>query len=354
MPMGKGFTITNHSGLGAMILAGYDIHTKVSSDNSGHVRRRGLPRIKITAIANDAVATLVSLAYSTSSLAHSKTVLGLILGTGCNAAVSMETNRLGPSKWAVKSEGLDSSHVVVNTEWTISGAAGPLHNMKLITSWDQALDNASTKPGFQPFEQMTAGNYLGEIVRLVVLDWFTNECHYVEACLPSALLRHNAISTTLLSQTVATTDDPEGLAMVLNGRHGPGGEETRRWTTEIASALIEVERIVSRRSAALVAAAIVGLLLSTGDLLFERHDAFENVDASPPPQELLVAYCGGLICQYRGYREQMQEFLDSLVADLGKYPRIVLREASEGGVIGAAVLSATMLDSMDTLRATGV
>lgn len=63
------------------------------------------------------------------------------------------------------------------------------------------------------------------------------------------------------------------------------------------------------------------------------------------PLELVVAYTGGIIQQYPHYKETCQRFIDRLVMrggpqDSGK--SVFLREASEGGIIGAGVLAGTV------------
>lgn len=352
MPMGKGFAITSDHELGAMVLAGYERYTK-PYERVGTYPSAGLPRLKITAIANDAVATLLSLAYSTRPTEQSKTVLGLILGTGCNAAVPMKLQALGLTKWLPNHFDPRSTEVVVNTELTIRGAAGPLREMELITRWDKALDKDSPKPGFQPFEQMTAGSYLGEIVRLVVLEWYTNGLRFDKACLPAAFLERNGLTTTFLAQTVATVTEPQVLSSKLRNITGLEDSQHWMWTAELAAAVLEAERAVLRRSAALIGAAIMGLLLCSGDVVLEQSNThgLENTrklgSNSPAPQNLIVAYCGGLICLYPSYKEQIQEYLDALLVGLlpeCSHIRIVLQEASEGGVVGAAVLSATTIE----------
>ena len=345
MPMGKGFEINSGHELAAMIYAGYARHTRSHvSDNTPVVYH--IPKLKIHAISNDTVATLVSGKYSTRRTPNKKTVIGLVLGTGCNAAIAMKLSGLGQSKWPAQHGDPDQTEVIVNTEWTIRGAAGPLHELQLITRWDEALHQNTHCPGFQPFEYMTAGSYLGEIVRLIMVDWFTNSLQIPKADLPLAIIMHNGINTTFLAANVATAEDVQVLASRLNESEELGANERWTWTAQFANALFLVERAVLQRSAALIAAGILGLLLSTREVRSTQPDktksgVFDSGSISPPVQELVVAYCGGLICLYPGYKEQIQTFVDRLAEELVESPenvRIVLQEASEGGLVGAAVL----------------
>ena len=336
LPMGKGFTITSNPDLGAMVLAGYARHTKT------------LPRIKIVAIANDAVSTLISLCYVTEPKSRSRAVIGLILGTGCNAAVTMKTTAISPVKLATVMKAERCSEMVINTEWTMKGAVGPLNDLGLITSWDAALDRAVGTPGFQPFEYMTSGHYLGEIVRLVVLDWMTTELKLEANSLPSALVQPYALTTTFLTRNVETAKDSFELADTLNASSPLYTAENWNWTPELANIVLRAERAVLLRSSAMIAAAIVALLISAGELTVGRLNCAIDIEkedprALKPVKELIVGYCGGLICLYGGYKERIQAFVDRMVCTLivERDVRVVLREASEGGVIGAGVLAAT-------------
>ena len=346
MPMGKGFTITSDPDLGGMVLRGYERYTMPHVQNTRRMLH-ALPKLRITAITNDAVATFMALSYSTRPTSQSKTVIGLILGTGCNAAVCLKTQALGASKKPSGRTVLGHSRVVVNTEWTLRGTTVALSELDLITRWDKVLDEQCHNPGFQPFEYMTAGSYLGEVVRLVLLDTYTNLLHIEETHLPSALVHHHAVTTPFLAQTVAINNDPRTLAERL--RETDGFEESKHWTwtIELSTIFLEVERLVLRRSAAMIAAAILALLLTSGEVVVKdsngssapTRSALEGPDTVT---ELVVAYCGGLICLYPGYQAQIQAFLDENLHELcaSQHLRIGLREASEGGLNGAGVLSA--------------
>ncbi|MCJ1287152.1 hypothetical protein MMC26_006500 [Xylographa opegraphella] len=349
MPMGKGFAITSYHDLGEMVLGGYERYRKPRLDGGKHFLQ-GLPELRITAISNDAVATFLSLSYSTRTTLQSKTAIGLILGTGCNAAVCLKLDALGSSKRPSHLTVSDHSTLVVNTEWTLRGSTATLREIGVITRWDKALDEESHNPGFQPFEYMTAGAYLGEVVRLVLVDTYINFMHIERTRLPSGLLQRHAVPTSFLAQTVGTTNDPETLAERL--RDTPGFEESEHWTwtAHLCAVFLRIESLVLRRSAAMIAAAILALLFTSGDMGVEeahRADTTTRSSSELPDSvdELVVAYCGGLICLYPGYRAQIQASLDTILLDLTQRPtpRVVLREASEGGLIGAGVLSALAL-----------
>jgi len=119
--------------------------------------------IRITALLNDAVATLLSHAFT-----RPMTRMGLICGTGTNATCLCPTQYLSDEKYHHE-DGARAweEFVLVNTEWSMFGG-GELP----VTDYDRIVDQESPMPGFQPFEQMVSGRYIGEIVRLVCLDGF--------------------------------------------------------------------------------------------------------------------------------------------------------------------------------------
>lgn len=353
MPMGKGFAITTNLNLGAMLLAGYERHTERVPVNGQRNKSVALPRVKIAAITNDTVATLASLAYSVRSEPLSRVAMGLIVGTGCNATIPMKLEALHPSKRISRSLSKKSrpseDEVIINTEWTINGAAGPLRDLDLVTKWDMMLDKATDAPGFQPFEYMVAGRYLGELVRLVFVDWLTRGRGVIGASLPTLLSRRNALTTTFLATVVAPAEDASQLAVVFNSNPESAGHGNWRWTTEFSGAIQRITRAVERRSAAMIASAVVGLLISTGELGLhgdEEHSSFAAEKDYPLDlhTELVVAYTGGLITQYPCLKADIQRNINLLLECTPTHnagTTVVLREASDGGIIGAGVLAAT-------------
>jgi len=120
--------------------------------------------IHVTALLNDAVATLLSHAFI-----RPNTRMGLICGTGTNATCLCPTEYLSDEKYhhadAAGGARAWEEFVLVNTEWSMFGKG-----LLPVTEYDGIVDQESGMPGFQPFEQMVSGRYIGEIVRLVCLD----------------------------------------------------------------------------------------------------------------------------------------------------------------------------------------
>ncbi|KAJ6260630.1 Hexokinase-1 [Drechslerella dactyloides] len=122
------------------------------------LKRKEIP-IKVTALINDTTGTLVASNYTDQS-----TKIGCIFGTGCNAAYfehcgdipKLEHMNLPPDM-----------PMAINCEW---GAFDNEHYVLPRTVYDAQIDEQSPRPGQQAFEKMIAGYYLGEILRLVLLD----------------------------------------------------------------------------------------------------------------------------------------------------------------------------------------
>ena len=366
MPMGKGFAFASDLNLGSTLLAGYERHTRRPnelSDQPSSKRRKlySLPKLKIAAITNDTVATLVSLSYAVKALPNSRVAMGVIVGTGCNATLPMKLSQLGDWKAeTVTRQRQNATETIINTEWTISGVAPPLKELGLYTKWDTELDLACARPGFQPFEYMTGGRYIGELVRLVFVDYLETVLKEGDnTLLPGVLRQPYALTTTFLSEQVARSRSAESLAIALNERLPSPDSDKWSWDADSAEALRTIARVVQTRSAALIAAGIIGLLACTKEITINEsyppvREQSDGISPAPNwhsgPEELVVAYTGGIIQQYPNFKETCQRYVDRLmlrggVQDSGK--SVFLREASDGGIIGAGVLAALNAEIMD-------
>lgn len=361
MPMGKGFAITSNTDLAKMLLEGYQRHIGQPVTNGVNgLLAKTFPALRIVAITNDTVATMASLAYSAGTTPNRRVAMGLIVGTGTNATIPMqlkvlhESKRTGITLPAASSE--DDS-TIVNTEWSIKGAAPPLHDLKIVTPWDLDLDANCEAPGFQPFEYMTSGRYLGELVRLIVYDWYVRVEKSKPEELPAKITARRKLSTPWLSKVVANTSSPDALVSILR-QHMPAPDGSPwSWTHEHAYVLKKTTEIVVMRSCKLIAAATVGLMGCVGELTLDDSGDEEMDDGTPkqgktlsgvPPEDmedLIVACTGGLIFQYPGFFLNCQNNIDDLVGELNiknGVRRVKLQEAADGGIIGAGVLAGTV------------
>lgn len=344
MSMGKGFAITSKLDLGSHLLSGYELH------------RQDLPRIKIAAIANDAVATLVSFIYQFQGREDQKAAMGIICGTGSNATIPLRLSSLHPSKRpetvsVIPGQEDEDVRIAVNTEWSINGSAPPLRKYGLISRWDTELDLAGEAPGFQPLEYMSAGRYLGELGRLIFIDYLTNVLGFRTADLPSKLQRKFGLSTTFLSHY--NPRSPGTLLQQLE-REFPLWKDIEnvqgepRWTDEIAEALYRIAVAIEVRAAGLVAASIIGLLTCAEELPDPAAPADEASTIKRGPLELVVGYTGGCITGFQEYLKDCQGFLDRIVAAEHRQTanvRVLLSPCHDGGITGAGILVPASLKS---------
>ena len=104
--------------------------------------RRGIKNVKISALVNDTVGTLVAKSYEDPDCD-----VGVIIGTGTNACYP-------------------EARTIINIEWG---------NFNKLTStvYDRQLDEESDNPGEQILEKMVSGMYMGEVTRLILRDLAT-------------------------------------------------------------------------------------------------------------------------------------------------------------------------------------
>jgi hypothetical protein len=374
--MGKGFTITKNLNLGQHLLKGYAAST---------ISKPHLPKIEIAAIVNDAVATLISFAYQFRHSPHQKAAMGLIVGTGCNATIPLALSKLHPSKrpertlkpYDPKYKHNDTK-LTINTEWSINGTGPPLHELKFVTKWDTILDTECEAPGFMPFEQMTSGRYLGELGRLIILDYFTTQLHMPVNSLPIQLRERNGLDAAILATVGRGPQLCEPLEAVLP--FPPSSPY--KWTPELAEILVHVAKKIQVRAAGLTAAAIVGLLACADEIHFSSSASSTSSlrDGGLPQhavKELLVGYTGSCIVGFQDYLVDCQRFLDDIMrkefmgsdlngsgtgvsSDVGQgraymnMKKIVLEPCHNGGIIGAGILAGILAGTVVTMKTENV
>ncbi|KAJ5777749.1 actin-like ATPase domain-containing protein [Penicillium odoratum] len=381
MPTGKGFTLKSSLNLRQALLDGYECHTRRSDEDPAEMpakRRKKycLPKLKITVMTNDTIATFASLAYSIRTLPNTRVVMGLIVGAGCNSAVPMKLTDLQEAKIQhIREKDPDAQETIVSTEWTLRGASGPLEELKIVNEWDSELEANSNRPGFQPLEYMVGGRYIGELVRIICYDWFHRTKAVPRSSLPVKLVEEYTLTTDFLSLVVAPSYSDEQLAKDLSQKLPAPEYSDWEWTPEYAGHIRSVAAAVQERSAALIAAATVGLLACTREIQLQDTESTDspitstdqvqqtaNQENKVPefgssipgwqngPEELVVAVSGGVIQHYPHYKQTIQRYIDRLIISAGPQSEgksIFLREASDGGIIGVGVLAGTIAGEIE-------
>ncbi|CAO3585993.1 unnamed protein product [Absidia cylindrospora] len=277
--------------------------------------RKHIP-VKITALVNDTVGTLLSNAYQ-----KPDTVAGLILGTGSNGAYIEQMAKIG--KW--KEGPTTASEMVINMEF------GAFDNERVIlpvTRFDNKLDRKSINPHFQIFEKLISGMYLGEIVRNVITDMMDRNLLFGQPGQSTeAISGHYQFETSFMSSIESDTSaDLSTVRDVL---------DTNLNLTNVDDVELRIVKriceLVGTRAARLAAAAIAGIALHTK---VDRKGADIGIDGS-----LYEFYPSFEDRIYQGIAELMPDYAD----DIQNIVRLGL--ARDGSGVGAA-LTACVADKM--------
>lgn len=127
------------------------------------IKARKLP-IVLTALINDTCGTLVASRY-----ADPKTEMGCIFGTGLNGSYYERVSNMKKLHSQLPDDIKPSDPMLVNCEY---GSFDNAHKVLPRTPYDVYIDTNSPRPGQQTYEKMSAGYYLGELIRLVLLEQY--------------------------------------------------------------------------------------------------------------------------------------------------------------------------------------
>lgn len=127
------------------------------------ITKRNLP-IKVVALINDTSGTLVASRY-----VDPLTEMGCIFGTGVNGAYYEVVENITKLKGQFPDDIPQDNIMLINCEY---GSFDNHHKVIPRNKYDLEIDAKSPRPGQQTFEKMTAGFYLGDLIRLVMLDQY--------------------------------------------------------------------------------------------------------------------------------------------------------------------------------------
>ncbi|KAF2645079.1 hexokinase-1 [Massarina eburnea CBS 473.64] len=305
LTMGKGFLATEGT-------LGQDLSELIMAP----CRRRNLP-VSLDSIVNDSAATLLSRAYEDPA-----TRFAVILGTGFNIAVHLPTSTLASSKYKGYPEKWlnEAEHVLVNTELSMFGK-----DVFPLTKWDEQLNEAHIRPDFQPFEHMISGRYLGEIVRLIVVE-AVRSAGLFSGEVPSKLDEPYALDTgTLAAMEMDESKNLNNAIALFQSKHPLSKPPSYNDIHFIR----QISQLVSHRAAAFLAAGIHALWVLR----------IESEGMTPATAGKLAIGCNGSVIEkYPLFRELCQSHLDELTTSSGAEPKsISLEIAVESAIFGAAV-----------------
>lgn len=169
------------------------------------INNKNLP-IKVVALINDTCGTLVASRY-----VDPLTEMGCIFGTGVNGSYYETVSDIKKVKGQLPSDIPPNSPMLINCEY---GSFDNAHKVIPRTKYDIEIDAESPRPGQQTFEKMTAGFYLGDLMRLVLLDQYKNGLIF-QNCSEDVikfLNTENYLDTSFLSFIEA--DESQDLSLV--------------------------------------------------------------------------------------------------------------------------------------------
>ncbi|XP_045195352.2 hexokinase type 2-like [Mercenaria mercenaria] len=258
----KSITCTDGPGLDSVVLLEEAIQ-----------RLGGLPvPVDVVARISDTTGTLLA-----GNLADEKCRIGLIIGTGSNAAFVEYTRNI--EKWDTCYKDDDPSDIVaINCEFGAFGDNGCLNFLK--TEFDHELDKHSNHPYSYTFEKLYAGHYLGELVRLTLAKLTGAGVLYGGKGSAKLMTRWNFTTSHVTAIESDTDADATNTVSVLKEM-----DLLDLATDEDISLTREVCELVSKRGAYIVATAMVVLLnhinlpevtIAIDGSLYERHPKYHQ------------------------------------------------------------------------------
>lgn len=315
---------------------GFDIPDAVGKDVcallQAEIDKLHLP-VKVAALVNDTVGTLMARSYSAPG--KKGAVLGAIFGTGTNGAYIEKLSNL--KKPLAGDYDKSTGEMVINTEW---GSFDNQLNVLPTTRWDTALDEQSVNPGIQMYEKRVSGMFLGEILRLALLDLVKNEKvsffrdensssndwkSTTNIAPESSIYQQWGLDTSIMSVAAAdNTPELSTLRQELDSVlrvYSPAMDD--------AQAFKAIAGAVARRSARLSAVAIAAIVLQTNSLSTATEE--EPVD---------IGVDGSLVEHYPYFRDMIYEAL-RVIDGIGEEgaKRIRIGIAKDGSGVGAALIA---------------
>ncbi|KAF1977085.1 hypothetical protein BU23DRAFT_500805 [Bimuria novae-zelandiae CBS 107.79] len=301
---------------------GFDIEGVEGQDAAAQLREkieeRKLP-LELICVINDTVGAMVASAYN-----DHDTIIGGIFGTGCNAAYMSSVpsiKKLDPNDARLKdSDGHKSGQMAINCEY---GAFDNAHRVLPLTKYDAQIDEKSPRPGEQAFEKFSAGLYLGEIFRLVLVE-LTDKGLIFKNAQSDKLRKSYTLDTGFLSQM--EDDESRGFADTRRLFKDVLGLEVTDEEIELSRRLAE---LIAVRGARLCACGVAAICLKEG--IEKGHVAADGSVANKHPKFK------------KRWAKALGEILDWEEKGLQEDP-IIITSAEDGSGVGCAIIAAMELE----------
>ncbi|EAW08732.1 putative hexokinase [Aspergillus clavatus NRRL 1] len=291
-------------------VSGVEGHDVVAQLESA-LERKKIP-VKVAALTNDATGTLIASAYQ-----DKEVKIGCISSTGCNAAYMEAIGSIPKTKDCGVP---DDALVAINTEY---GAFDNTRRVLPRTEYDKRLDRGSAHPGEQQFEKMVAGLYLGELIRLVILELYNSQLLFVGQNL-GWLAEPRTIDTSFLS--VLEEDISESMDDIRKAL----------WSMGINAAPHELK--VCRYLAELVGTR-VARLFACGTAAICKKQGIERCH---------VGVDGSVFSHYASYGKRATQALREIFdTPAGSEDPIQYKYYPDGSGVGAALIAALAVERSD-------
>lgn len=292
----KGFDIDN--------VEGHDVVPMLQAS----IEKVGVP-IDVVALINDTTGTLVASMYT-----DPETKMGLIFGTGCNGAYYDIVQDIPKLEGKIPEDIPGTSLMAINCEY---GAFDNEHYILPRTKYDVQIDKESPRPGQQSFEKMISGYYLGEVLRLVLLELSEEKGLFFKGQDLSKLKEEFIMDTSFPARI---EEDPyENLSDVQE-----------LFETVLGIQITLPERKVVRRLA---------------ELIGERSARLSvcGVAAICKKRGYKTGHCaadGSVFNKYPAFKERAAKALRDIFEWTEKEDPITIIDAEDGSGVGAAVIAA--------------
>lgn len=249
-------------------------------------------KVQPKAIINDTVGTLLVAAYM-----YKDADVGTIMGTGHNTCY------------------LEAKHPITGGEMIVNMESGNFNIGLPISKYDLIIDKNSATPGAQILEKMVSGYYMGDIVRLIIKDFYENSDLFSSCKDSMALLSKSIIDSLAVENFILNPDKTV---------------QNIKCTKEDAIILKEISETVVRRASRLTAATYIGTLLHSEDGEIKNNH--------------VIAVDGTIYEKMPRVPELLDEAFADVLKDKSKLLSVKL--VKDGSGLGAAIAAAVAVNKV--------
>ncbi|KAI8985108.1 hexokinase-domain-containing protein [Pilobolus umbonatus] len=260
--------------------------------------------VVVEAVVNNAVGCL--LAHSYRSL---DTLMACTLRTGTNAAYWEKVDSVKQLKTIPSKTDMDT---IINVEWGRFADKKP--NLLYRTFYDNRVNRQSVNPGMYIFEKMISGLYMGELVRIIIVDFMDRRLLF-DGQYSTEFNTPHSFEVSYLS--TITSDDSVELDDIKHILHSIMNLPS---TTHIDRQIVKfICDLVSDRAARLTAAAISAVI--------QKKNALE--------EDLTISMEGAVYEHFPKFPRRVNDALRSIYGSYIEHINIGITR--DGGGIGAAI-----------------